>query len=65
MWKWVKSRFWDVEAVVWGAPELWGIHYKVPWSRRVSRFLRREYDIAIVVFLLIVMTIVVYRPYGF
>jgi hypothetical protein len=63
MWKRLKSRLWDVEGIVWGAPEVWGIHYEVPWLRKFARFLRREYDIAIVVLLLIVMTIVVYWPF--
>jgi hypothetical protein len=58
MWRWLKSRLWDVEAVVWGAPEVHGIHDKIPWLRRLARFLRREHELAIVVFLLVVATIV-------
>jgi hypothetical protein len=56
-WKRLKSRWWDVEGVVWGAPEVHGIHYKVPWPRRLARFLRREHEIAVVVLLLILLTI--------
>ena len=54
MWKGLKSRWWDVEGVVWGAPE---VHPKVPWLRRFAQFLRREHEIAIVVLLLILLTI--------
>jgi hypothetical protein len=57
MWKRLKSRWWDVEAVVWGAPEVHGVHYKVPWLRRLAQFLRREREIAIVALLLVVLTI--------
>ena len=57
MWKRLKSRWWDVEGVVWGAPEVHGIHYKVPWLRRFAQFLRREHEIAIGVLLLILLTI--------
>ncbi len=54
MWRRLK---WDVEAVVWGAPEIRGIYYKVPWLQRIARFLRSEHEIAIVVLLLILLTI--------
>jgi hypothetical protein len=57
-WKRLKSRFWDVEAVVWGAPEAHGIYHKVPPLRRLARFLRREHEIAIVVLLLVLVTII-------
>jgi hypothetical protein len=57
LWKRLKSRLWDIEAVVWGAPEVHGIHYKVPWPRRLARFLRHEHEIAIVVVLLVLLTI--------
>jgi hypothetical protein len=60
MWKRLKSRLWDIEAVVWGTPEVHGIHYKVPWPRRLAQILRREHEIAIVVLLLILLTIYVY-----
>jgi hypothetical protein len=58
MWKWLKSRLWDVDAVVWGAPEIFGIHYKVPWLRRVARLLGREYELVIVALVALVVTIV-------
>ena len=57
LWKRLKSRLWDLEAVVWGAPEVHGIHYKVPRLRRLAQFLRREHEIAIVALLLVVLTI--------
>jgi hypothetical protein len=57
MWKRLKARDWDVEAVVWGAPELHGVHYKVPLLRRLARLLRHEHEIAIVILLLILVTI--------
>ena len=56
-WNRLKSRFWDVETRVLGAPELYVVHHKVPWLRRVARFLRREHEIAIVVLLLILLII--------
>ena len=40
-----------------GAPEVHGIHYKVPRLRRLAQFLRREHEIAIVVLFLILLTI--------
>jgi hypothetical protein len=60
MWKRLKSRFWDVETMVLGAPELYVIHHKVLWPRRLARFLRREHEIVIVVLLLVLLTIYVY-----
>ncbi len=57
MWKRLKARLLDVEAVVWGAPEVHGIHYKVSWLRWLARILRREHEIAIDVLLLIIWTI--------
>ena len=57
MWKRLKSRFWDVETMVLGAPELYVVHHKVPWLRRLARFL---HEIAIVVLLLVLLTIYVY-----
>jgi len=62
MWKRLKSRFWDVETMVLGAPELYVVHHKVPCLRRLARFLRREREIAIVVLLLVLLTIYVYWP---
>jgi hypothetical protein len=62
MWKRLKSRFWDVETMVLGAPELYVVHHKVPWLRRLARFLRREREIAIVALLLVLLTIYVYWP---
>jgi hypothetical protein len=60
MFKWLKSRLWDVEATVWGAPEVHGVHYRVPWLRRLARFLEQEPEIAVVAFLLILLTIYVH-----
>lgn len=48
--------------MVLGAPELYVVHHKVPWLRRLARFLRREREIAIVVLLLVLLTIYVYWP---
>jgi hypothetical protein len=68
MWKWLKSlkslksRLWDVEAIVWGAPGFHGVHDKVPWLRRLARLLRRESEIAVVALLLILLTIYVFWP---
>jgi hypothetical protein len=62
MWKRLKSRYWDVEAVIWGAPEVHGIRYKGPWPRRLAQFLRREHEIAIIVLLLILVTIFHHWP---
>jgi hypothetical protein len=62
LWKRLKSRWWDVEAVVGGAPEVHGVHYKVPRLRRLAQFPRREREIAVVVLLLILLTIYVYWP---
>ena len=62
MCRWLKSQLWDVEATVWGAPEVHGVHYKVPWLRQLARFLRREKEIAVVAFLLILLTIYAFWP---
>ena len=62
MWKWLKSRLWGVEAIVWGAPEAHGVHHRVPWLRRLARFLGQEPEIASVLFLLILLTIYVNWP---
>jgi len=53
---------WDVEATVSGAPEIHGVHYKVPWPRRLARFLCREKEIAVVAFLLIPLTVYAFWP---
>jgi cell division protein FtsX len=53
---------WDVEATVWGAPEIHGVHYQVSWLQRLARFLRREKEIAVVAFLLILLTVDAFWP---
>jgi hypothetical protein len=58
----LKSQFWDVEATVWGAPEIHGVYYKLPCLRWLARFLRREKEIAVVAFLLILLTIYAFWP---
>ena len=55
MCRWPKSQLWDVEATVWGAPEIHGVYYKLPW-------LRREKEIADVAFLLILLTVYAFWP---
>ena len=40
-----------------GRPEIHVVHFKVPRLRRLAGFLRREKEIAVVAFLLILLTI--------
>lgn len=57
MWKWLRSRLWDVETMALGAPELYVMYERVPWLRRLARNLRHDDELVVILILAIVVIV--------
>ena len=53
----LRSRFWDVETMALGAPELHVMYERVPWLRRLARDLRHDDELVVILLLATVVIV--------
>ena len=57
MWKWLRTRLWDIQTMALGAPELHVMYERVPWLRRLARNLRHDDELMLILLLAIVVIV--------